>query len=47
LASILPADASRIIGPSTAARWAYPAGGERPNYSTSVSEPIGAAISNK
>jgi hypothetical protein len=33
--------------PSTAARWAYPAGGEPTNYSTSVSEPIGAAISNK
>jgi len=32
---------------STADRWAYPAGGEPTNYSTSVSEPIGAAISNK
>jgi hypothetical protein len=33
--------------PSTAARWAYPAGGIPTNFSTSVSEPIGAAISNK
>ncbi|MGA8795928.1 MAG: hypothetical protein WB526_02525 [Candidatus Cybelea sp.] len=32
--------------PSTAARWKYPAGGTT-NYSTSVSYPIGAAISNK
>jgi hypothetical protein len=33
--------------PSTAARWSYPAGGVPTNFSTSVSEPIGAAISNK
>ena len=32
--------------PSTADRWAYPAGGTT-NYSTSVEFPIGAAISNK
>ena len=30
--------------PSTAARWHYPTGGVPTNYSTSVSEPIGAAI---
>lgn len=29
---------------STAARWSYPSGGVPTNYSTSVSEPIGAAI---
>jgi hypothetical protein len=34
--------------PSSAAnRWAYPAGGTPTNYSINVSEPIGAAISNK
>jgi hypothetical protein len=33
--------------PSTAARWAYPAGGTPTNYSTGVEYPIGAAISNK
>ncbi|HEX4012773.1 MAG TPA: hypothetical protein VHX17_02650 [Candidatus Cybelea sp.] len=34
-------------GASTAARWAYPAGGIPTNFSTNVSEPIGAAISAK
>ena len=34
-------------GTSTAARWAYPAGGEPTNNNTSVEYPIGAAISNK
>jgi hypothetical protein len=33
--------------PSSAARWKYPAGGEPTNFSTSVSSPTGAAISNK
>jgi hypothetical protein len=32
---------------STADRWPYPAGGSSTNYSTSVSYPIGSAISNK
>ena len=34
-------------GPSTADRWAYPAGGTPTNYSATVEYPIGAAISNK
>ena len=33
--------------PSSAARWAYPAGDVPTNFSNNVSEPIGAAISNK
>lgn len=33
-----------IGSPSTAARWSYPKGGTPTNYSTSVSTPIGAAI---
>jgi hypothetical protein len=37
---------SESSAPSTAVRWKYPAGTVT-NYSSSVSEPIGAAISNK
>jgi hypothetical protein len=33
--------------PSSAARWAYPVGGTPTHFTTSVGEPIGAAISNK